>query len=78
MSILLYGVGPGSARLATNDLTHGLRHQAARRALGKHHCKTGVSLLHAAECADSMWRTRSALKEVSYLSFPGHGREGGC
>ena len=44
MSILLYGVGPGDARLATNDLTHDLRHQAARRASRKHHCKTGVSL----------------------------------
>ena len=75
MSILLCGVGPGGARLATNDLTHGLRHQAARRA-SKHHCKTGVSLPHAVECAESMWRTRSALKEVSSLSFPGHGR--GC
>ena len=44
MSILLYGVGPGDARLATNDLTHDLRHQAARRASKKHHCKAGVSL----------------------------------
>lgn len=44
MSILLYGVGPGDARLATNDLTHDLRHQAARRASRKHHCKAGVSL----------------------------------
>ena len=32
MSILLCGVGPACARLATNDFTHGLRHQAARRA----------------------------------------------
>jgi len=32
MSILLYGVGPADAGLATNDLTHGLRRQAARRA----------------------------------------------
>ena len=44
MSILLYGVGPGDARLATNDFTHDLRHQAARRASKKHHCKAGVSL----------------------------------
>jgi hypothetical protein len=44
MSILLYGVGPGYARLATNDLTHDLRHQADKRASRKHHCKAGVSL----------------------------------
>ena len=35
MSILLCGVGTDNVRLATNDLTHGLRHQADRRALGK-------------------------------------------
>jgi hypothetical protein len=46
--------------------------------LKKHHCKAGVSLPLAAECSDSMSDGRSALKEVSSLSFPGHGREGGC
>jgi len=32
MSILLSGVGTDHVRLATNDLTHGFRRQAARRA----------------------------------------------
>jgi hypothetical protein len=32
----------------------------------------------AAECAESLWQIRIALKEVSSMSFPGHGREGGC
>jgi len=44
MCILLSGVGPSHDRLATSDLTHGLRHWAASRASKKHHCKAGVSL----------------------------------
>jgi len=32
----------------------------------------------AAECVENIYRIRIASKEVSSMSFPGHGREGGC
>ena len=70
MSNLLCGVGPACARRATNDLTHGLQHQAPRRAQKEHQCNVGVLLASQQDAPTTMQATAAPIKEVSSMTFP--------